>query len=635
MKRQKLILSSLLMFSLLSMARTYSEPDNSSFVDSTKMYHFVPNHILLTDSIVNFGKFFLNTPYHYGSPGILSFDCSGFTSHVYRNFGYNLGRSSNDQAKQFDSIDRTQLKAGDLVFFSGRHKSKRVGHVGIVVSAKENGEFDFIHAAIHSGVTISNSNEEYYTKRFIKASRVIGTNQMLSISKFIIKRDDQKKEIASLSPLTVQTQTLKKTIPAEYHQVQKGETLSSISKKYGITVAELKRKNNIKGHKLSLNENIKIKDEETDLVVQTPVPNQTLLAENINSNNPEVLTSDKPGSSVQTNKTHSVKKGETLFSISRIYNMSIDELKNINNIIKGSIHPGQKLKVTHPTEPLRNETFAKKEETQKGSTHKVVSGESLYSIAKTNDIPVDELMKINNITNGKIHSGQELKLNKESDSKTQIAIAEKSESKQKSKIENHQSTITHKIKKRENLGSIAKANNMTVDELMKINNLPDSKIHQGQELKVIQKNESKNQNILLSKAEKRQEDKIENKENSGTHKIIKGENLGSIAKANNISIEELKSLNNLKDSKIKLGQELKLTASLEKTKTFSSKPENESKSIHHKVKSGESFYTIAKIYGCSVEELKDWNRKLGSIIKVGEKIVIMQKVNKKDLTLVE
>ena len=74
---------------------------------------------------------------------------------------------------------------------------------------------------------------------------------------------------------------------------------------------------------------------------------------------------------------------------------------------------------------------------------------------------------------------------------------------------------------------------------------------------------------------------------------------------------------------------------MEKTKTFSSKTENESKSIHHKVKSGESFYTIAKIYGCSVEELKDWNRKSCSKIKVGEKIVIMQKVNKKDLTLVE
>lgn len=623
------------MFSLLSMARTYSEPDNSSVVDSTRLNHFVSNHILLTDSVVNFGKFFLNTPYHFGSPGISSFDCSGFTSHVYRNFGYNLERSSFDQAKQFDSIDRTKLKAGDLVFFSGRHRSKKVGHVGIVVSAKENGEFDFIHAAVHSGVTISNSNEEYYTKRFLKASRVIGANQMLSISRFITKNENQKKETALFSPVAVQTQTIRKTIPAEYHKVHKGETLSSISKEYGMTVAELKRKNNIKGNKLSLKESLKVRDEETDLVVQTPVPNQTLLAENINSKNPEILTSDQPGTSGQSNRIHSVKKGETLFSISRIYNMSIDELKNINNIIKGSIHPGQKLKIIHPTEPSKIESFAKAEENHKTSTHKVVSGESLYSISKTNDIPVEELIRINNITNGKVHSGQELKLNKESDSRTRIAIAEKSESKQDSKIENHESTINHKIKRGENLGSIAKANNMTVDELMKINNLPDSKIHQGQELKVIQKNESKNQNVFLAKAEKKHEDRIENKENSLTHKIKKGENLGSIAKANNISIDELKNINNLKDSKIKPGQELKLTASLEKTKTYSSKTENESKSIHHKVKSGESFYTIAKIYGCSVEELKDWNRKSGSKIKVGEKIVIMQKINRKDLTLVE
>ena len=634
MKKQKLLLSSLLLFSLFSMARTYSEPDNSSVVDSTRMNHLVPNHILLSDSIVNFGKFFLNTPYHYGSPGTSSFDCSGFTSHVYRNFGYNLERSSSDQAKQFDSIDRSKLKAGDLVFFSGRHKSKRVGHVGIVVSAKENGDFDFIHAAVHSGVTISNSNEEYYTKRFIKASRVIGTNQLLSISKFITKSENQKKETPSFSPVTVQAQTIKKTIPAEYHQVQKGETLSSISKKFGMTVAELKRKNNIKKNKLSINESIKIKDEETDLIVQTPAHNQTLLAENINSKNPETLTSEQSGSSDQSNKIHSVKKGETLFSISKIYNMSIDELKNINNIIKGRIHPGQKLKITPSIDPSKNESFAK-EENHKASTHKVVSGESLYSISKTNNIPLDELMRINGITNGKVHPGQELKLNKESELSTRNVLADKSNIKQNSKIENSENTITHKIKKGENLGAIAKANNMSVDELMKINNLPDSKIHQGQEIKVIQKNESNNQNSFLAKVEKKQEDKIEKQEKSAIHKIKKGENLGSIAKANNISIEDLKSINNLKDSKIKPGQELKLTASVEKTKTINSKTENESRSIHHKVKSGESFYTIAKIYGCSVEELKDWNRKSGSKIKVGEKIIIMQKVNKKDLTLVE
>ena len=630
MKRQKLLLSSLLLFSLFSMARTYSEPDNSSVVDSTRVNHFVSNHILLSDSVVNFGKFFLNTPYHFGSTGISSFDCSGFTSHVYRNFGYNLERSSCDQAKQFDTIDRTKLKAGDLVFFSGRHRSKKVGHVGIVVDAKDNGEFNFIHAAVHSGVTFSNSNEEYYTKRFIKASRVIGSNQMLAISKFITKSEKPKKDTFPFSPVVTQTQTIKKIIPAEYHHVKSGETLSSISKKYGMTIAELKRKNNIKGNKLSLKESLKVKDEETDLVVQTQVPNQTLLAENINSKNTEILSSDH-----QSNNIHSVKKGETLFSISKIYNISIDELKKINNIIKEGIHPGQKLKITQPTDPSKNESFAKVDEPQRPLIHKVVSGESLYSISKTTDIPVDELTRMNNIKNGKIHPGQKLKLNVEYETKSQNVFAEKSESKQKGRIEKNENELTHKIKRGENLGSIAKANNMSVDELMKINNLSDSKIHQGQELKVIQKNESKNQNVFLAKAEKNQEDKIEKKGNSETHKIKKGENLGSIAKANNISIDELKSINNLKDSKIKPGQELKLTASLEKTKTYNPKTDNDSKSIHHKVKSGESFYTIAKIYGCSVEELKDWNRKSGNKIKVGEKIVIMQKVNRKDLTLVE
>jgi len=63
--------------------------------------------------------------------------------------------------------------------------------------------------------------------------------------------------------------------------------------------------------------------------------------------------------------------------------------------------------------------------------------------------------------------------------------------------------------------------------------------------------------------------------------------------------------------------------------------EIDSKSIQYKVKSGESFYTIAKSYGCTVEDLKVWNRKSGNKIKVGDKIIIFQKASKKDLSLVE
>ena len=80
------------------MAGMPSEANIPSYKDSIRVNFFASNERAVNDSVVNFGKMFLKTPYHYGSPGISSFDCSGFTSHVYRNFGYNLERSSADQA---------------------------------------------------------------------------------------------------------------------------------------------------------------------------------------------------------------------------------------------------------------------------------------------------------------------------------------------------------------------------------------------------------------------------------------------------------------------------------------------------------------------------------------------------------
>jgi len=707
MKRQILLLSSLLLLSVSSMARPHSESDNSSAVDSLKMNRFVPNHILVNDSVVNFGKIFLNTPYHYGSPGISSFDCSGFTSHVYRNFGYELGRSSNDQSKQFDSIDRTKLKAGDLVFFSGSHRSKRVGHVGIVVSAKEDGEFDFIHAAVHSGVTISSSNETYYTKRYLKASRVIGSSQMLSSSRPVL-RSEKTKDTLSLASASPRTQTIKKVIPAEYHRVKSGETLSSISKEYGMTVAELKRKNNIRGSKLSLKQNLMVKDEETESIVQVvqPTDNHSKLVAQ-NSKNAESLKSVQNITGNQTSSSHTVKKGETLFSISKLYNISVDELKSSNKIQKGKLHQGQELIISPSVNLAKNETSVKEQETSKATIHKVISGESLYSIAKTNNITVDELISINNISNAKIHPGQELKISQEKDTRNNTVLASKTDRKLESKTVNIEKEITHKIRKGENLGAIAKENNTSVEELKRVNNLADSKLHIGQELRIPQSNDSKNKNNLAERIDKKQEvraesneiaaihkikkgenlgsiakennttveelkrinnladskihegqelkisqnagsknsfaDKTdkkqdvqtENKEIAGSYKIKRGENLGSIAKNNNISVEELKRINHLTDSKIKPGQELILNQSLATNISKNKKEEVESKSIQHKVKSGESFYTIARSYGCTIEDLKEWNRKSGSKIKVGDKIIIFQKASKKDLSLVE
>lgn len=623
-----LILSTFILI-IFPTTQLHSEMIGSSASDSARINYSSRNQVALSDSIINYGKLFLKTPYRYGSTGTSTFDCSGFTSHVYRNFGYDLNRSSVDQSRQFDSVDRSQLKAGDLVFFSGRKRSKSVGHVGIVVAAKGNGEFEFIHAAMHKGVTISNSSESYYTKRFLKAGRVLAVNPLLNVvHKFLLPKKSNTEAAAPSRPTysrssqpsvsaPVPPKQVKKVVPAEYHRVKSGETLSEIAEKYGMTVAELKQKNNIKGNKLSLKQKLKVKDAETVLIADATQKKTTEVADNKPTTNVSAsLKSDQASSVMHAGLFHTVKKGESLFSISKLYDVSIDQLKKLNSSFGGKIRPGQELKV-QDDEPNKNVVAAKQESSQKTTKHKVASGESLYSISKKYNISIDELKRINNIPNGKIRPGQELKMNQQATSAKSVEVA-KVETPQKEK------GTTHKVTPGESLYSISKKYNISIDELKRVNNIPTGKIKPGQELKISQQddNDNKAKNLVAEKSNNKQAAKTEASDKTITHKIKKGESLISIAKDNNISVEELKKINNLDDSKIRFGQEIKLTQSAGKTKNTSSKKAESTKSIQHTVKSGESYYSIAKDYGCTVDDLKEWNNKPGSKIKVGEKIIV-------------
>lgn len=128
------------------------------------------------DSLITECKKLLGTPYHYGSGGPKTFDCSGYTSYVYRKFGYTLDHSSSGQARQGRKVDGpwSNLKKGDLVIFTARHNSDRIGHVGIFIETDSTGkDFTFIHAAVKGGVIISHITEPYYSERYVGARRIL------------------------------------------------------------------------------------------------------------------------------------------------------------------------------------------------------------------------------------------------------------------------------------------------------------------------------------------------------------------------------------------------------------------------------------------------------------------------------
>lgn len=134
----------------------------------------------VVSSLIDYADNFKGTRYRLGASGPNRFDCSGFTKYVFSKFGFDLEHSSRNQFKEGDAVKKTALKPGDLVFFSGRRASKNVDHVGIVVSADEDGEFDFIHAS-NSGVIVSSSDEIYYSRRYIGARRVIQNEGRIDI----------------------------------------------------------------------------------------------------------------------------------------------------------------------------------------------------------------------------------------------------------------------------------------------------------------------------------------------------------------------------------------------------------------------------------------------------------------------
>ena len=131
-------------------------PDGEEYVEST-----------LLEDLVAFAKSFLGYPYVYGGNGPNCFDCSGFVLYVYKHFGYSFSRGAQEQYLDGVHIDKTDLRPGDLVFFSGNGYA--ITHVGLYI-----GDGNFIHASNPTrGVVIDTLWSGYYSTHYWSACRII------------------------------------------------------------------------------------------------------------------------------------------------------------------------------------------------------------------------------------------------------------------------------------------------------------------------------------------------------------------------------------------------------------------------------------------------------------------------------
>ena len=118
--------------------------------------------------VVDYASTFLGVPYVYGGGSPKGFDCSGFTSYVYKHFNVSLPHSSASQYTRVSKVSRDNLQPGDLVFFASSAGGSRINHVGIYV-----GNGNFIHAPRPGKVVCYDSlYSSYYSSHYVGAGTV-------------------------------------------------------------------------------------------------------------------------------------------------------------------------------------------------------------------------------------------------------------------------------------------------------------------------------------------------------------------------------------------------------------------------------------------------------------------------------
>ncbi len=275
------------------------------------------------------------------------------------------------------------------------------------------------------------------------------------------------------------------------HTVAKGETLFSISKKHKISVDEIKEWNKLTSNDLSLGQDLiiskinnseqlthKVASGETlygiakkhDVSVAQIKEWNKLQSESLNLG--QTLTIKPSKAVVKTETVHSVTSGETLYSISQDYSMSVKDLIKINKLESNALSIGQQLIVTeakiNPEEKTIVETTNKeiKEATKRDIIHTVNAKETLFSISRIYGVHVSEIKKLNKLPTYEISIGQKLIIQDKKSSETEVQGVEPSFlSKETGNASlNFNSSISHKkysycLHKTLKVGTIVKVTN--------------------------------------------------------------------------------------------------------------------------------------------------------------------------------
>ena len=349
----------------------------------------------------------------------------------------------------------------------------------------------------------------------------------------------------------------------KYHKVRRGDSLSEISNKYGITIVELKKWNHLRSNKAPMGRKLKIYTTEGIALntkkVTKPDTVSVKQSMTIAANVAKTFKEEKVVSYKNVVKYHKVRRGDNLGEISDKYGVSIAEVKKWNHIRGNTIAFGKSLKIIkneRVVTTVRKEvkavkstletSIASNEKTNNSSDfYEVQKGDNLFSIAKKFNISLEDLKKWNNLNDLNVELGSKL------------ALADKKEPSKESTYKTDVKITEHVVDRGESIGSIAKKYDVTIADIKDWNKMDDNTVQLGSKIivgkKYIVSSESK------TASPKKENIAVTERDEVKLYYVKKGDSLFSIAKKYpGVSISDLKKWNGIKSESLKAGMKLKI-----------------------------------------------------------------------------
>ncbi|MGB9615506.1 MAG: LysM peptidoglycan-binding domain-containing protein, partial [Fervidobacterium sp.] len=357
-----------------------------------------------------------------------------------------------------------------VFFKGSNSRRDRIGHVGIVIGHNPDGGFNFIHAAYDGGVRVDNSLEAYYAKRYVTGCCVLTHDsmyhyhavnipasyntydnssepiQMASVINHRVRRGESlyliahkyhisEEKLKKLNHLTSndiqpgqklildtpetgqvvssnQNSTEQETISRKIsHRVKRGESLYTIARKYHVSEEKLKELNHLSSNDIQPGQKLIVKISEKRIIKT--------------SENSDENTNSKGQENVSKAITHVVKSGETILSIARKYHVTTRKVREWNHLHSNHVRKGEKLTIRLTEKEAINSSQEATPSTEQGEqqqtvkqpmsisktvitrqTHRIRSGESLYTIARKYHTNVTALKRLNHLNSTNLKSGK-------------------------------------------------------------------------------------------------------------------------------------------------------------------------------------------------------------------------------------